>query len=79
MLADYLSAARDSWAAWAKKHKQNISSHFLVRSKLVEMGVALIAAFSGADHRSYSDKERFFAAIRKLAPHAALPSLRNVA
>jgi hypothetical protein len=72
-------SARDSWAAWAKKHKQGTSAHFLVRSKLVDMGLSLIAMFSGADMRSYSDAERFLAAMREAAPQATLPKLRDVA
>ena len=71
--------ARESWAAWAKKQKQHASAHFLVRSKLVDMALSLIAMFSGADLRSYADMERFLAAMRQAAPHAVLPKLRNVA
>lgn len=72
-------AARDSWAAWAKQHKDQTSAHFLVRSKLVEMGLSLIGMFSGADLRSYADAERFSSAMQHAAPNAVLPKLRNVA
>ena len=71
--------ARDRWAEWAKKHKQHSSAHFLVRSKLVEMGISLIALFSGADLRSYGDMDRFLAAMRQAAPNAVLPKLRSAA
>jgi hypothetical protein len=71
--------ARDSWAAWAKKHRQQTSAHLLVRSKLVEMGLSLIAMFSGADLKVYTDLERFLDAMRQAAPKAALPKLHKVA
>lgn len=74
-------AARESWAEWAKKHKQDTVAHFLVQSKIIDMALSLIAMFSGAgaQMRSYSDIERFSAAIRQAAPNAVLPKLRNVA
>jgi hypothetical protein len=71
--------ARDGWSEWTKKYKQQASAHFLVRSKLVDMALSLIAMFSGADLRVYSDVERFSAAMQLAAPNAVLPKLRNVA
>jgi len=73
------AAARDAWAAWSKKHKQGLSAHCLVRSKLVEMGLSLVTMFSGSDLKSYSESERFLAAMRQVAPSATLPKLRDVA
>jgi hypothetical protein len=71
--------ARESWGAWAKKQKQHASAHFLVRSKLVDMGISLIAMFSGADLRSYSNIEPFVAAMQRAAPNAVMPKLQKVA
>ena len=73
--------ARDSWAEWAKRHRLDTTAHFLVQSKLIDMALSLIAMFSGAgaQMRSYSDMDRFLAAMREAAPNAVLPKLRNVA
>jgi hypothetical protein len=71
--------ARDRWSVWTKKHKQHSSAHCLVRSKLVDMALSLVAMFSASDLRSYSDIERFMAAMQQVAPNARLPKLRKVA
>lgn len=76
--ARFGGAARDSWSEWSKQHKRNMSARFLVRSRLVEMGLSLIAMFSGAELRSYTDDERFLAAMRLAAPNAVLPNLRDL-
>jgi hypothetical protein len=71
--------ARDNWATWTKRIKDKSKAHFLVRSKLVEMGLSLIAMLSGADLRNYSDSARFEAAMREAAPNAILPRITKVA
>jgi hypothetical protein len=71
--------ARDNWATWSKRIKDKAKAHFLVRSKLVEMGLSLIAMIGGADMRNYSDPARFEAAMREAAPNAILPQIKKVA
>jgi hypothetical protein len=71
--------AREGWATWSKKTKAYVSSHCLVRSKLVEMGLSLITMFSGNNLRSTNDPVAFEAAMKRAAPDATLPPIRSVA
>jgi hypothetical protein len=71
--------ARDQWAAWSKKLQPHVAGHCLVRSKLLEMALSLIAMFARSELRSYSELERFEAAIKAVAPDAVLPPRQKVA
>lgn len=71
--------SRDAWATWTKRLQPNISGHCLVRSKLLEMALSLITMFSRSEMQSYSDIDRFEAAMRAAAPNAVLPPRQKVA
>jgi len=63
------SSSRQSWSEWARKHRDRLRSHVLVRSKLVDMAISVIAMLAGGvSVKSYSNVADFEAAIAREVP-----------
>jgi len=73
------SEARKAWTTWGKTVRLHIVGHCLVRSRLTEMALSLIWFVGGGAQTGYTDPDLFLAAMRRLAPGAALPQLRKSA
>lgn len=67
----YTSAGRFELTEWSKKHWPKLrSSHILVASKLVAMGVS-VASIALPGLRSYTERSRFEAALVAEIEHAS--------
>jgi hypothetical protein len=63
------STTRKAWSEWARKNRDRIRSHVLVRSKIVDMAISVIAMLAGGmPVRSYSNVAEFEASIAREVP-----------
>jgi hypothetical protein len=65
-LKSYDTEFRSLWAAWMRTNRAQIDSvHILFKSKLVEMGIAIVNPFVGGFIEPWSDRAGFEAALNK--------------
>jgi hypothetical protein len=63
------AGSREGWAGWVRKNQGRLSSHVLVKSKLVDMAISVIVMMAGGlSVKSYTDVIEFEAAIAKEVP-----------
>jgi len=70
--------SRDMLAAWVRRHQVRLNtSHVLVRSKIMEMAMSVVAMLVGGGMvKVYSNADVFLALVRKVAPTLTeLPSI----
>ena len=71
------TASRKQIASWARRHRMRLlPSHFLVRSKLIEAGLAMLSMLIGGGmFKIHTNPRVFLALVRKAAPNLrALPA-----
>lgn len=62
-------SSRQVWSDWGRRHRDRIRAHVLVRSKLVDMALSVMAMLAGGVRlKSYSDVRAFEAAIAQEVP-----------
>lgn len=72
------AASRELAANWMRRHQARINgSHVLVRSKIMEMAMSIVAMLVGGGMvKIYSKPDAFLALVRKVAPKMTeLPSV----
>jgi hypothetical protein len=64
------AASRELAAKWMRRHQARINaSHVLVRSKIIEMAMSVVAMLVGGGMvKIYSNPDVFLALVRKVAP-----------
>ena len=72
------AASRKQIAAWTRRHQTRLlPSHVLVRSKLIEMALAMLTMLVGGGlFKIHTDAQDFLALVRKAAPKlSTLPAI----
>ncbi len=61
--------SREMWLPWLKRHHGKIETHVLVRSKLLDMAMTVMAIVGGGvTLKSYSSPDEFVKAIARVVP-----------
>lgn len=75
------SAAREWWADWVKLHRPKLNStHFLVRSRIMEMAISVLGMIVGGGNiKAYSSEANFIAIVAENVPgFRQLPSFPDL-